>query len=337
LKGFGRSPVQMASKPTPVIIDCDTGVDDALALLLACKSKKLDVLAVTCVAGNGPLDLIVDATTKVLDAAGAPMDLPVAAGFAEPLIESTHYAPFIHGKDCLGDLEPELPKSDRKVASEHATQVMLRTLEAADPEVPVTVIALAPLTNVAVAIRLNPDLWKRKVGRIMWMGGAVRSGGNYKAWSEANACYDPEATQITLSSGIPITMYPWDAFINVEFTRTEIEAFEEACAENRQAQDLAVRIFEREMRIWDKPTAVLGDAGAVACLLDPSVANVKACHVTCELRGEATRGMTVCDLREFVDPPDLPQLPPNVDVIMDVDSAAIKRVFVETVFNSVKE
>jgi len=138
----------------PVILDVDTGVDDALALLLATCCPDIEVLAVTCVHGNVDVDSVVQNTFKVLDVAGAPPDLPVARGFAEPLIQKVQHCPEIHGQDGLGDLKPPLPMSSRSPWPGHAVQLLNETLQTANE--PVTVVALAPLTNVAIALRTEP-------------------------------------------------------------------------------------------------------------------------------------------------------------------------------------
>lgn len=322
-----------------VVLDVDTGVDDALALILAVRSPQINVVAVTCVAGNGEIDTVVDATLRVLDASEAPLDLPVAKGCAKPLLEPGHAAPFIHGHDCLGDLLPKVPRNPERVASkDHAVTLLVNLLrERADAGNPLTIVALAPLTNLALALRLDEDAFRNGVKRIYWMGGAVSRGGNYKAWSEANAAYDPEAASIVLSSGVPITMYPWDCFLDLEFNAAELESFgmhdpgPDDCVHS--GPELAARLMYREMRQWKKDTAVLGDAGTVAGLIAPEGFITEAHHVSVELSGKHTRGMTVVDLREFVDPPDEPKGQANVDVVKSINMDILKRVFQETVFN----
>eukprot|EP00929_Paragymnodinium_shiwhaense_P089054 TRINITY_DN49313_c0_g1_i1.p1 TRINITY_DN49313_c0_g1~~TRINITY_DN49313_c0_g1_i1.p1 ORF type:complete len:369 (-),score=69.19 TRINITY_DN49313_c0_g1_i1:420-1469(-) len=328
----------------PVVLDVDTGVDDALALLLAFRSPLVDVLAITCVHGNGDVPTVVANTMRVLDAANAPPDIPVAGGFEEPLIQPSKHCPEIHGADYLGDLDPPLPASSRKPWPGHAVQLLLKALQEASA--PVTVVALAPLTNIAVAIKTDGSLWREKCARIVWMGGAVSGGGNATTWGEANASYDPEAAHIVLNSGLPILMYPWDAFLKVQFAPEELLAFGAAdvdasgSAVERQAKVkaaetaqapwslLASRLLYREMRHFKINGACIGDAGAMAAaLLPPEALTTRRLHVDVELQGKRTRGMTVCDLRTFVDPPDEPQLPANADVVMDLDVAAVKDLF----------
>lgn len=313
-----------------VLLDVDTGVDDALALLLAFgASDRLDVAGVSCVAGNGSVDAVCSATLRVLDAAGAPSSVAVARGFAQPLLEATHFAPFIHGTDCLGDLEPPLPASERQLDARHAVQFMADTLRSVPEGEQLSLVALAPLTNVAILLRTEPELCEAKLERIFWMGGAVGAG-NHTACAEANAAYDPEAAAIVLGSGLPLTMYTWDSFLLVEFTGAELDAL--AAPPCSSGAALAARLMRREMKQWKKPTALIGDAAVVAGLLEPAALRTKACSVRVELAGTHTRGMTVVDQREFVDPPDLPMGAANVDVVMGLDADVLKRVFASTVF-----
>ena len=139
--------------PTPVILDVDTGVDDALALLLAVRSPDLDVRAVTCVAGNADVDQVVRNTLVVLDAAGAG-DVPVARGADRPLLEPPRHARQVHGADGMADLG--LPDSRRRPRDESAVELLRATIPASDT--PVTLVPLAPLTNIALLLRTHPEV-----------------------------------------------------------------------------------------------------------------------------------------------------------------------------------
>lgn len=347
------SPAAQHPRRVPMILDVDTGVDDAQALLLAARCPWVDLLAVTCVQGNVGVDQVLENTFRVLDAADAPEDLPVARGFDAPLVEPAKHCTEIHGEDGLADLEPPLPRSQRQPWKGHAVQLLLETLRKA--EEPITVVALAPLTNIAVAIRTEPALWHTKVSRLVWMGGAVASGGNASVWAEANARYDPEAAHIVLSSGLPILIYPWDVFLQVAYSREELRAVDGGTGEESPASvanghakrtapeafpeqqgpwcTLALRILRAMMKKFGDCGGQIGDAGAVACALHPAgAATVRRLHVAMELQGARTRGMTVCDLRGEVHPPDDPAETANVDVITEVSVGEIKRFFSEHVF-----
>ena len=153
--------------------------------------------------------LLVRQPHRTLDAACAPLDLHVWRGLERPLVEEPHPCPQIHGHDAIGDLSPPLSATTRAAGAGHAVQRLLEALRSAPA--PITIVALAPLSNLGVAIRLDPELCRRKIRRVVWMGGSAFAGGNCTAWAEANAAYDPEACHIVLTSGIPISMYTWDA------------------------------------------------------------------------------------------------------------------------------
>ncbi|MCB0117186.1 MAG: nucleoside hydrolase, partial [Caldilineaceae bacterium] len=181
---------------TPTILDVDTGYDDALALLLALRSPALDVRGVTCVAGNQRLPQVVVNTLKIMDVVGA--DVPVAAGMDRPLIEELREPALLHGHDGMADLG--LPPSTRKVLDVHAVEFMRQTLAASTE--PVTIIALAPLTNIATFLRMYPGL-RDRIGEIVIMGGSAIAHGNTSPLAEFNIRQDPEAAAIVLSSGLP--------------------------------------------------------------------------------------------------------------------------------------
>ncbi len=159
----------MATKK--VWLDVDTGIDDAHAILLALRSPEIEVIGISCVTGNADVDKVVDATLRVLDAAGARPDLPVGRGCDHPFIEKPHPCPQIHGQDSLGDLSPPLPTSCRILSHKHGVALLLSALRSTPT--PIIIIALAPLTNIASAIRSAPALFAEKVERIVWMGGGT--------------------------------------------------------------------------------------------------------------------------------------------------------------------
>ncbi|MCK4317067.1 MAG: nucleoside hydrolase, partial [Anaerolineae bacterium] len=202
-----------------VLLDVDTGVDDAYALLLALRSPDLEVIGITTVAGNVDVDQVTANTLKVLDMVGAP-EIPVAKGMSHPLVEPTRYVPEIHGQNGLGNLNP--PPSSRSLADVHAVEFLIETLMVTDE--PITLIPLAPLTNIGVALRMEPRI-KEKIEQVVLMGGSAFAGGNAAQWAEANIFYDPEAAHILFASGLPIVMYGWDVYVQVGFTRREAQAF----------------------------------------------------------------------------------------------------------------
>ena len=189
-----------------MILDVDTGVDDAFAVLFAARHPQINLIGITCVDGNTNVNQVVANTLKVLDAAGAG-DIPVARGAVRPLLGKSEYAEYVHGADGMGDLgiAPSSRKTDPRSAIE-----LLRDLVEGSKD-PVTIVPMAPLTNIALFLRAFPETAK-KVHRIVMMGGSA-SAGNATAAAEFNVWHDPEAAAIVFQSGVPITMYGLDVFM----------------------------------------------------------------------------------------------------------------------------
>lgn len=301
-----------------VILDVDTGIDDALALLLACRSADLDVLAISCVAGNAEVDQVVANTLKVLDAAGAP-DIPVARGIARPLIEPPRPARHVHGQDGMADLG--LPVSRRRPVAEHAVEMLQRTLRSAPS--PVTLVPLAPLTNIAILLRTYPEVCPA-IERIVLMGGSVAVG-NATAAAEFNIWHDPEAAAIVLDSGMPVTMYGLDVFYEVAVDAPSVA---ELTASDDPAQQLAGRLLADQMERFGSAAAAIGDAGAVAAVIRPAGLTTARLPVQVELAGQWTRGRTIVDQRQrAVDLDRDPTGAPLVDVALQVDGPAYRDLF----------
>lgn len=274
----------------PLILDVDTGVDDALALIAAIRHPELDLLAVSCVTGNASLEHVVDNTLRVLDAAGAP-ELPVAAGAVRPLLAPPRSAGHVHGEDGLAGIE--LPESARVPVPAGAVG-MLRRVILAHPE-PVTIVALAPQTNLALLLRLHPEV-ADNVERIVFMGGSAAIG-NATAVAEFNVWHDPEAAAVVLGSGIPCYMYGLDVFMRVAVD-------EQLAAQLSESPDagvaLAGRLLSHRVAFSADEEAhysgLIGDAGAVLALVEPDALSVERLPVRVELAGYA-RGATIVDRR----------------------------------------
>lgn len=310
----------------PVILDVDTGVDDALAILLAVRHPALDVRAITCTGGNAPLAQVVTNTLRVLDAAGAGA-IPVAAGAHRPLLEAPQHAAAIHGSDGLADLG--LPDSARTPEPVHAVELLRRTLEAS--EEPLTIISLAPLTNIALLLRMHPEVVDR-IDRVVMMGGAVGTG-NATAAAEFNVWHDPEAAAIVLGAGLDVLMYGLEPFYRVGVSHDDVE---QLLAAEGTAPRLAgallthlIRIDATEERVADDRVAI-GDAGAVCAAIDPAPLLTRVAPVEVALAPGATRGQTIVDLRTMVGA-DISAareaLPATV--VLDVDPEPYRRLFLD--------
>jgi pyrimidine-specific ribonucleoside hydrolase len=310
---------QPRTDPVPVVLDVDTGIDDACAILLAARHPGLDLRAVTCVTGNAGVDQVVHNSLLVLRAAGRG-DVPVARGADRPLLEQARPARHVHGEDGMGDLgwpSPEHGPDPRPAV------VLLRDvlLAAADEGRPVTLVPLAPMTNVALLLRTYPQV-VAGLARIVFMGGSG-SGGNATASAEFNVWHDPEAAAVTLDAattlGVPVTMYGLDVFHDVRVRR-------DRAAELSRSADpgarLAGELVTAQCRRFRSDDATLGDAGAVCAVADPDGLRTRRLPVRIELAGTWTRGQTIVDRRASnLDLEHDPhgQAPALIDVAVGVD------------------
>lgn len=313
--------------PIPVILDVDTGVDDALALLFAAAHPQLDLLGVTCVAGNASLSQVVDNTLRVLDVAGA-AHVPVAAGAVRPLIEPARSASHVHGADGLGGVV--LPPASRWAVGEPAVE-MMRRLILGHPE-PVTLIALAPQTNLALLLRTYPEVAER-LERIVFMGGSA-SVGNATAVAEFNVWHDPEAAAIVLDAGVPVAMYGLDVFNAVAVSSEQ--AAQLAAGTHRAGRVVGELLGNRVAMSADDSrsyTGLIGDAGAVCAVVAPELIRFERRPTRVELGG-FSRGQTVVDLREHAGEDALHGAVgewAEVNVALGVEADAVVALFLETI------
>lgn len=291
--------------PRKIMIDCDTGMDDALALLLALRSPDFDVLGITCVNGNVTLDKVLVNTLKVVEYSG--VKVPVYAGAALPLLpERSQNAPEIHGADGLGNLDFHAPSSESE--GEGAVHFIIRTLmDAADP---MDWITLGPLTNAALAIREEPRIL-HKIKTMIMMAGAVDFG-NTKPMSEFNVFADPEAAKIVIDSEIPKVIVPLDPLWHGgQVNKTEIEAVN--ARRDLSWCEMAGKLLNRsiEMAEGSRRKYAMGEGAVappdlltIALAIDPSIGHFENYQVFVETSGQYTRGMTMFDRRwnrEFID------------------------------------
>lgn len=288
-----------------VLVDCDTGLDDALALMLLFRTPGVRVHAVTCVNGNVGIDHVTRNTLSVLDVIGAP-NVPVARGCPQPLAAEKVDASWIHGEAGLGSVT--LPVSERELVPEHAVELMRRTLMGA--EAPLTMIALGPLTNLAVLFTAHPEV-KSKIARLVVMGGSAAAGGNDDAAAEFNFFADPEAADIVLRAGVETVMYGLDVFNRLALSADDVAQLERS---SDPAAQLAARLLDGYN--------LLGDAGAVATALWPEGATTHKHPTVIELAGKYTRGMSLVDRR---DPnrrgPHEDKSRPEINITWEVDQS----------------
>ena len=273
-----------------VLIDCDPGHDDALAILLA--AKHLDVLGITTVAGNQHIDKVTANALKIVEFAEL-THIPVAKGCGLPLVKPPMFAPEIHGETGLDG--PELPAPTTPLDPRHGVDFLIDTVMAHDE---VTLIPTGPLTNVASALRREPRIAER-IPLISLMGGGLTSG-NSTATAEFNIYVDPEAAHVVFSSGIPIKMCGLN--LTRQANATDVEIARCRALVNRTGQivaDLLVFFAGTVKEVFGVSGGSLHDPCAVAALIDPTLIEFEPMHVAVELKGEHTYGMTVCDHRHL--------------------------------------
>ncbi|WP_429029765.1 pyrimidine-specific ribonucleoside hydrolase RihA [Aeromonas veronii] len=274
----------------PVILDCDPGHDDAIALILALASPELDVLAVTTSAGNQTPDKTLNNALRILTLLGRD-DIPVAAGAPKPLARELIIADNVHGESGLDG--PKLP--DPAFAPQAMTGIELMARCLRESLEPVTLVPTGPLTNIALLLAAHPEL-KGKIARIVLMGGAAGAG-NWTPAAEFNIYVDPEAADMVFKSGIPITMCGLDVTHEAQVMDEDIERMR--AITNPVAQCVAglldfFMIYHRDPK-WGFAGAPLHDPCTIAWLLAPELFHGVECRVDIETSGVHTVGMTVVD------------------------------------------
>jgi purine nucleosidase len=299
--GEGLAPVRDPAQTGRVtkqslIIDCDPGVDDAVALMLAFGAEEFDLLAVTTVGGNVPVEKTARNARMLRQIAGRP-DVPVFMGAEQPLVRTLGTAAEFHGTEGTGDLtpfEPDLPCADG-----HATDAIIALVNSR-PAKSVAMAVLGPMTNLALAIRKDPALAER-LGPVAVMGGARSEGGNITASAEFNIWADPEAAAEVLATGAEVVLFGLDATHQVRATEERIVAIEAIGTPMADTTAAMLRFSQRVERTivgWD--ASPLHDPCPVAWLLKPDLFELKDCLVRVETQSELTRGHTAVEFRQAV-------------------------------------
>ena len=305
--------------PIPILLDCDPGHDDALAITLALARPELTLLGITTVAGNAPLEATTRNALRVLTLLGR-TDVPVAAGAPAPLVRRLHVAANVHGLSGLDGAD--LPEPAAAARPEHAVE-FLRTAIERSPG-PVTLVPTGPLTNIGLLLRTYPRLTER-IARICLMGGAVGEG-NTTASAEFNIWVDPEAADIVFGCGRPITMIGLD--VTHQARVTAADAARMAALGTRTGRVFADLLaffgrFHLERYGWDG--SPIHDAVAVAAVALPELVGTEHWRVDIETTSELTRGRTVADVH------GVSGRTPNVDVGWTIDRGRFVDVLVEAV------
>jgi pyrimidine-specific ribonucleoside hydrolase len=299
---------------TPILLDCDPGHDDAIALLLALASPELELLGVTTVAGNQTLEKTTANAIRLLEFAGR-TDVPVAAGADRPLVREPFVAAYVHGETGLDG--PDLPPPQGSPVNRHAVDFLADRIREVDGAV--TLVPVGPLTNVALMLALHPDA---RPERIVLMGGAIAEG-NITPAAEFNIWADPEAAARVFASGIDVTMIGLDVTHKALFTTAHIGRLAGRVGE--MVTEL-LRFYGRFHRdVYGFDGSPIHDAVAVAHVLRPDLVETLERNVEIDVESELCRGRTVVDLWRRT------ERAPNAQVGVEIDAEGFLELLIERI------
>ncbi|WP_306370654.1 nucleoside hydrolase [Nocardiopsis sp. CC223A] len=276
-----------------VFVDCDPGIDDAVALAYLAARPEVEIVGVGAVFGNGGVDVTADNALRLLELYGRP-EVPVAVGASRPLVQEPRLAPHVHGDNGLGGVE--LPAPAKAPVAESAAELLVRLAREYPGEL--DVLAVGPLTNLAIALGLEPRL-PELVRRLVVMGGAVRVPGNVSSHVEANINNDPEAAEAVFGAGFDLDLVALDITMETVATGAWLEELKAVpgvrAARTSEFLDFYADFYKG---IFGVRQCAMHDPLAAAVLVDPHlVTEAVEAPVRVELSGSLTRGMTVADLR----------------------------------------
>jgi pyrimidine-specific ribonucleoside hydrolase len=297
---------------TPIVIDCDPGHDDAIAILLALASPEVELRGITTVAGNQTLDKTTRNALKVLELADR-TDIPVVAGADAPLRRPLRTAANVHGESGLDG--PDLPEPTTKTVDGDVVDLLADWLEPG-----VVLVPTGPLTNVARLLERHPQA----TGRIVWMGGAIAEG-NVTPAAEFNAYVDPEAARAVFESGIDVTMIGLDITHKALFDSSHAERLRGAGKAGKAVAELADFFLEFHRRRYRFDGAPIHDAMAVAHVIDPTLVTTLECNISIETESQFCDGRTVVDRWLVTD------LPRNAHAGIDVDADRFLELLVDRI------
>jgi len=304
-----------------IIIDTDPGQDDAVAILLALASPELEVLGITTVAGNVPLALTQKNARKICELAGR-SDIEVYAGASRPLLNALVTAEYVHGKTGLDG--PDLPEPTMPLCEMHAVDFLIEALLAHNAD-EVTICALGPLTNLALAMARAPEIVPR-IREIVLMGGGLFEGGNVTPTAEFNIFVDPHAAKRVFDSGVPITMFPLDVTHKALTTRKRVAAFRDLGNKAGVATAEMLDFFERfDADKYGTEGGPLHDPNVIAWLLRPEIYQGRHINVEIETASPLTMGMSVADWWGVTDRPK------NAFYVRDLDADAFFALLTERI------
>jgi pyrimidine-specific ribonucleoside hydrolase len=302
----------------PILLDCDPGHDDAIALLLALASPELELLGVTTVAGNQTLEKTTANALRVLDFVGRG-DVPVAAGADRPLARELFVAAYVHGESGLDG--PVLPEPEGAPVEQHAVDFLAEHILGSSQ--PVTLVPVGPLTNIALLLARYPEA-AENVERVVIMGGAIAEG-NVTPAAEFNIYVDPEAAWRVFRSGLPVTMIGLDTTHKALMTDSHAERMRASGDVGRLVAELYDFFVEYHRRTYEHDGAPIHDAVAVAQVLRPGIVETVHRHVDVDCESKLCRGRTVVDLWLRT------ENEPNADVGVDIDAEGFLELLCERI------
>lgn len=298
----------MMTQPTPIILDCDPGHDDAVAILLAVASPRLDLRAITTTFGNCSVEDATNNTLRVLTLAGEHR-VPVAAGASGPLRGTRELGNYVHGVSGLDG--PELPEPAMSIVDESAVELMRQLLT--EGREPTTLVATGPMTNVARLLAETPEA-ARAVREVLFMGGSTERG-NHTPTAEFNTYADPDALDVVLGSGVPVRMVGLNLTHQALATASVVERMRAMPHPvGRTCADWMGFFGSSYHQLWEFDAPPVHDPCTVAALIDPDVIQWRETFLAVELDGRWTRGTTVVDLHHRY-----PDHPANARVAMTLD------------------
>lgn len=303
-----------------IIIDTDPGVDDAAAIFFALRSPEVELLGLTTIFGNGDVDRSTANALRLLELAGRP-DIPVARGAERPLIIAPRFgASHMHGEDGLGNLSERLPAPTSQPIGMPAASFIVETVLAHPGEV--ALVPVGPLTNIALAARLNPAIVD-KVKAVVLMGGAAFVGGNVTPAAEANIYNDPHAARIVFEAGWPVVMASWDVTLRCPVNDGDVARMNGV--DNPVARFMS-RLLEhlREQEAKFGYEILLPDLHAVGYLVAPELYTSRRLPCYVETEGRSS-GMTLVDAR----PVSRADAMPEIEILLDVAADRLKALFHE--------
>lgn len=305
--------------PKKIILDCDPGHDDAIAMLLAYGNPEIDLLAVTTVVGNQTLEKVSRNALAIAEIAKM-KNVPIARGADRPLVRQVETAPSIHGESGLDG--PKLPQTDRQFNEKHAVQLII-DLVMSHPEKTITLVPTGGLTNIALAARLEPRIIER-VKEVVLMGGGYHTG-NWSAVAEFNIKIDPEAAHIVFNAGWKVTMVGLDLTHQAQATPDVVERIANIGTPPAkfvvELLDFFGKMYKQNQG-FDHPP--VHDPCAVAYVIDPTLIDTLKVPVQIELTGTHTLGMTVADFR-------YPPKPCNTQVATKLDKDRFWNLVIEAI------